>query len=132
MGSDQSRIDGFREAAQSLKAYRRADIPDRAGGSLVDKLYVDPLPNDHVLDQILRPNTTFVIGRKGTGKSTIFLRAQHQLDASTTAVSAYVDIKTVYESCEVDRKQRKQLGQLRGSLGAAKLEQIQLTGEVIQ
>jgi hypothetical protein len=51
---------------------------------------------------MMRPNTTFLTGRKGTGKSTVFQRAQHEIRKRKHAVSAYIDIKTVYESAEVD------------------------------
>lgn len=42
------------------------------------------------------------MGRKGTGKSTIFQRAQHDLRSKDGNVTAYVDIKTVFEAAEVD------------------------------
>src|SRR5690349_24158492 len=42
--------------------------------------------------------TTFVIGRKGTGKSTIFQRLQAELRKRKHQTSAYIDIKTVWES----------------------------------
>lgn len=69
---------------------------------LISQLYVAPLPNDAVLSAMLRPNTTFLIGRKGTGKSTVFQRAQHEIRQQSRAVLAYVDIKTVFESATVD------------------------------
>jgi len=66
----------FLDAVNTLKLYRRAELVDEEGQRLVTDLYVDPLPDDHVLKTVLRPNTTFLIGRKGAGKSTIFQRAQ--------------------------------------------------------
>ncbi len=96
MTSDPQLLRGFSNAAQSLKLYRRADIIDQEdGASLIDELYVDPLPSGQVLDTLLRPNTTFVIGRKGTGKSTVFQRLQSAIRAGKSQTSAYVDIKTV-------------------------------------
>jgi hypothetical protein len=78
----------FGEAAHSLKLYRRADLRDDVKDkSLIGKLYVDPLQNDAVLDTMLRESTTFIIGRKGTGKSTIFQRAQHELRSRQNTVS---------------------------------------------
>ena len=95
---------GFQAAAQSLKLYRRAELPgSEADAALINSLYVDPLPAEHVLQTFMKPNTTFLIGRKGTGKSTIFQRFQRELMSSKSATSAYVDIKTLYESSQVDQ-----------------------------
>jgi hypothetical protein len=88
----------FLKAVDTLKLYRRAELIDEMGQELISDLYVDPLPDDHVLRTVLRPNTTFLIGRKGTGKSTIFQRAQDSLTRDKTATWAYIDIKTLYES----------------------------------
>jgi DNA-binding MarR family transcriptional regulator len=93
---------GFANAAQSLKLYRRAELLDQKDRPLIEQLYVDPLPNNAVLSAMLRPNTTFVVGRKGTGKSTVFQRAQHEIRKQKRAVSAYIDIKTVFESAAAD------------------------------
>ena len=88
----------FLKAVDTLKLYRRADLVDEHGQKLISALYVDPLPDDHVLHTLLRPNTTFLVGRKGTGKSTIFQRAQESLNSNSQATWAYIDIKTLYES----------------------------------
>jgi len=88
----------FQEAVDTLKLYRRAEITDDDGKKPIRDLYVDPLPDNHILNTVLKPNTTFIVGRKGTGKSTIFQMAQATLSQKRSAVSAYVDIKTIYES----------------------------------
>lgn len=88
----------FLKAIDTLKLYRRAELLDEDGKRLINKLYIDPLPNEHVLHTILRPTSTFLIGRKGTGKSTIFQRAQGALDKDENATWAYIDIKTLFES----------------------------------
>lgn len=90
--------DKFLEAVNSLKLYRRAELMDKNGRQLIKDLYADPLPNDHILKTILNDNTTFLIGRKGTGKSTIFQRAQYELDQNKKSTWAYIDIKSLYES----------------------------------
>ncbi len=103
MSFTKKQLAGFAEAAQSLKLYRRAELVDEQSGKrLIDDLYVDPMPEDAILTAILKPNTTFLIGRKGTGKSTIFQKAQAQIRQSKAAVSAYVDIKTTFEESQVD------------------------------
>lgn len=102
---------GFREAAQSLKLYRRAELQDEAHNkSLIKDLYVDPLPAEHVFRTILKHNTTFLIGRKGTGKSTIFQRLQYELRHLEGYASAYIDIKTTYEESTTDPAIFEQLG----------------------
>jgi len=85
-------LDSFQEAAQSLKLYRRADLHNEVNGaSIIEELYVDPLPNDHILQTMIKANTTFLIGRKGTGKSTIFQRVQHELRKRSNYTSAYIE-----------------------------------------
>jgi predicted transcriptional regulator len=88
----------FLKAVDTLKLYRRAELVDEIGQELISDLYVDPLPDNHVLRTVLQPNTTFLIGRKGTGKSTIFQMAQESLTREKNATWAYIDIKTLYES----------------------------------
>lgn len=89
---------GFLNAVETLKLYRRAELVNDQGHKLVSELYVDPLPDNHILHTVLRPNTTFLVGRKGTGKSTIFQRAQESLNSNKNTTWAYIDIKTLYEA----------------------------------
>ncbi|MEJ1972137.1 MAG: hypothetical protein WDM96_06605 [Lacunisphaera sp.] len=103
MSYSKKQLAGFAEVAQSLKLYRRAELIDEQSGKrMIDELYVDPLPEDAVLTAILKPNTTFLVGRKGTGKSTIFQKAQAQIRQRKASVSAYIDIKTTFEESQVD------------------------------
>src|SRR5450432_3330481 len=128
MGSwDAKTLQGFQHASESLKLYRRADLsePDQ-GTTLIDDLYVDPLPQQAVLNIVLRPSTTFVIGRKGTGKSTIFQRLQSELRRSKYQTSAYVDIKTVYESSQVDPQLLERITRLNSALSPKALERLLL------
>src|SRR5258708_18308245 len=105
----EEQLDVFRAASQSLKLYRRAELEDENQKSLIKDLYVDPLPAEHVFNTVLRPNTTFLIGRKGTGKSTIFQRVQYELRHMHGYASAYVDIKTVFEASSTDLSLVEQL-----------------------
>ncbi|MFZ0439745.1 MAG: hypothetical protein WAL76_16590, partial [Candidatus Sulfotelmatobacter sp.] len=118
---------GFQRAAESLKLARRADLIDPDQGTpLVDDLYVDPLPQDAILNTVLRASTTFVIGRKGTGKSTIFQRLQSELRRNGHQTSAYVDIKTVYESSQVDPVLLDRIAKLQDALPASELGRLLL------
>ncbi len=90
----------FAKIAESLRQYRRADLSDfedYVGAQPVDKLYVDPLPDDGILGMVLSSNTTFVLGRKGTGKSTIFSRAQSAIREKGDNISIYIDVKALYD-----------------------------------
>lgn len=117
----------FQEAVQSLKLYRRADLQDpERGSSLIEQLYVDPLPAEHALRTVMLPHTTYIIGRKGTGKSTIFQRLQSELRKSKHQTSAYVDIKTVYEDAQVDPQLLARVQRMDSALPTDTLERILL------
>lgn len=90
----------FARIAESLRQYRRAELKDfeeEVGTRPVDALYVDALPNNAVLNSVLSSNTTFLLGRKGTGKSTVFARAQSMLRTRKDLLSTYIDVKSLYD-----------------------------------
>ena len=92
--------DKFARIAESLRQFRRAEMTDFAedvGIAPVDALYVDPLESDAVLNTVLLNSTTFLVGRKGTGKSTVFAKAQIELRKRNDAISIYVDVKSLHE-----------------------------------
>lgn len=92
--------DKFRIIADTLRQYRRAELKEFALGTedIIERLYTDPLPDKAILKTIISPNTTFVVGRKGTGKSTIFAMAQRELRKQNKNISAYIDVKSLYDS----------------------------------
>lgn len=118
---------GFRKICQSLKLARRAELVDPdSNDPLIDSLYVDPLPGGRVLSSALDPHTTFFIGRKGCGKSTIFQRLQSEIQRSGHTASAYIDIKTVFESAQIDPALAVRLAAESDALPAEALEKILL------
>lgn len=100
MSFTEKQKNGFFEAVESMKKYRRADLIDEKGRSLLEKLYTDLLPNELILKKAVLNNTTFFIGRKGTGKSTIFLRLEQELRKKQNYISCYLDVKTIYEKSQ--------------------------------
>lgn len=95
----------FSKISESLRQYRRAELRDfetEIGGKPVDQLYVDALPGNAVLHAVLSSNTTFLLGRKGTGKSTVFARAQSELRTRKDVISIYVDVKSLYDVLETN------------------------------
>lgn len=98
-------IKKFSHISNSLRQYRRAELKDfesQLGGAAIDSLYVDPLPFDAVLNQVLSPSTTFLLGRKGTGKSTIFAKAQSDLRREKSNISVYLDVKAIYDLISIN------------------------------
>lgn len=91
-------VNKFFKIAESLRQYRRAELKefqDELGGNPLDILYVDPLPSDAILNSVLSSTSTFLLGRKGTGKSTVFARAQSELRKDPSIISIYIDVKTL-------------------------------------
>ncbi len=98
-------LDKFAKIAESLRQYRRAELKDferEIGSKPVDLLYVDPLPGDAILQSVLSSNTTFLLGRKGTGKSTVFAKAQSTLRSRKDIISIYIDVKSLYDVLEAN------------------------------
>ncbi len=94
--------DGFFSVVDSLKKYRRADLRDEEGNDILEDLYTDLLPNEHVIKTCLKNNTTFLVGRKGTGKSTIFQKLQREYRKQSQYLSCYIDTKTVFETSKTE------------------------------
>lgn len=120
-------LDQIHNAIQSLKLYRRAELSDPdTGEPLIEALYVDPLPANQAFRTITKAHTTFLIGRKGTGKSTIFQRGQFEVRKHKISTSAYLDIKTIYESSQVDSALLAKLEQISFALPQSAVKQILL------
>lgn len=93
----------FSRVAESLRKFQRAELKEfeaELGDRPVDAVYVDPLDNNAVLDTVLSGNTTFLFGRKGTGKSTIIARAQSEVRNKKESLSVYLDVKSINESSQ--------------------------------
>ncbi|WP_197196513.1 winged helix-turn-helix domain-containing protein [Shouchella lehensis] len=81
-----------------MKKSRRADLSDiNSDDRIIEKLYSDPLHNQLVFSTCMKPNTTILVGRKGTGKSTVIARLQHEVRKTNDKLSLYIDVKNVYE-----------------------------------
>ncbi|WP_461210325.1 hypothetical protein [Desulfocurvus sp. DL9XJH121] len=89
----------FLRLTESLRQYRRAELKDfdqEIGSRSIDALYVDPLPDNAILNTVLSSNTTILMGRKGTGKSTIFAKAQSAIRKNNDIISIYIDVKALH------------------------------------
>ncbi len=88
----------FLKISDTMRQYRRADLRDfeeDLGTNPLSKLYCDPLPGDGVLNSVTSSNTTFLLGRKGTGKSTVFAKAQDVYRERRNVIPIYIDAKSI-------------------------------------
>lgn len=100
-------IQGFKDMSESLRLYHRITNDKYVecagnGDNLLEKVYVDILPNDGILEKVIERNTTFLVGKRGTGKSTIIARAQHEIAKKRRDLSIYINAKNIYKSCQMD------------------------------
>lgn len=96
----ENKADIFLTMTESLSRYRRADLKNEKNENLIEELYEDPLENDLILKSMLKNNTTLLIGRKGTGKSTIINRFQHEIRKTKNKLSLYIDVKALFEQAK--------------------------------
>ena len=121
--------DEFYKVADSLKRFKRAEIKDSQERSLIDTLYTDLLPENQVYKMVLSDNTTFLVGRKGTGKSTIILRLESEYRKKDDYIPCYIDTKTVFESTKSDYQN---LDYLKGRIPNEALEKYLIERSFIQ
>lgn len=120
-------LDSFYKAASSLKLFSRAELADERNRSLIERLYVDPLPNEQIFKTLMGDSTTFLIGRKGTGKSTIFQRVQHEIRKNkSNVISAYMDIRNTYESSQIDQQTTEKIDQQTEALSSDQVRKFLL------
>lgn len=85
------------KAFKSLIKSGRPDVYDDNNNNLIESLYVDLFKNDYILRQVLDDNHTLLKGRRGTGKSTIFLRAERELEKTKNSLAVYINLQSCYE-----------------------------------
>ena len=126
----------FAKIAESLRQYRRAELKDfetEVGAKPVDQLYVDPLPGNAVLQSVLSSNTTFLLRRKGTGKSTVFAKAQSALREQKKLISIYIDVKSLYDIMSSNEIPNDNIDDLKVSITAFRAHMLRkaMLGKVI-
>lgn len=93
--------DNIEESFKSLIQSGRPDIRDEENNDLVPELYVDLFDNNYILRQALDENHVIFKGRKGTGKSTVFLQAENLLRQNKSKLSVYINLQSCYEEIKV-------------------------------
>jgi hypothetical protein len=123
----QEEVTQFYRAADSLRKYRRAElVDDQTGSSVLTELYCDPLPHNGLSTRVGSANTTLIIGRKGTGKSTVFQRLQHDIRQTNDRLTAYIDINTIWDSSQVSLELQERIAQMQYALPPATVERMLL------
>lgn len=77
--------------AESLKLVRKADV------NVINDVYTDLLPNNSIISKFNLPRTSILMGRKGTGKSTIIQKSIFDMAKNNNTVGIYIDVKTLYD-----------------------------------
>ena len=54
----------FDQMVDSLKMYQRYELKDKNRKDILDKVYVDPIENDGILNLCLKDNTTVLIAQE--------------------------------------------------------------------
>lgn len=122
---------GFKNAVDTLKLYHRIKDSDlninniEKNDDMIEKLYVDLLPNQAIYEQMRTNETTFLVGRRGTGKSTIISRVQHSIRKEKINLSVYINAKSVHELSKVSNI-TTDLKALEGSLSKEEIRKLLL------
>jgi hypothetical protein len=95
----------FGQALETLRRINRSALTDAKGNSVVRQLYVDPLPGEGALGKVLQPRPTLILGRRGTGKSTLIERAESELREHNKSLTAYIDVRGLYLQTELTAEQ---------------------------
>ncbi|PJI07384.1 MULTISPECIES: hypothetical protein [Clostridium] len=86
------------KAFKSLMHSGRPDIMDGNKKSIIKDLYVDLFGDDYILRQVIDSDHIILKGRRGTGKSTIFVRAEEILiEENKGCLPIYINLQTCYE-----------------------------------
>lgn len=93
----ESQRDNIEQAFKSLIKCGRPDIKDEDNNDLVPSLYVDLFENEYILKQALDETHVIFKGRKGTGKSTVFLKAESELKQRKGVIPVYINLQSCYE-----------------------------------
>jgi len=86
----------YNDLVESLKRHQRAELLSEDNENLIEQLYTDPYEGNAVLNAMLNDQTTLLIGRKGSGKSTIINRFQYDIRKTKDKISLYIDVRTIY------------------------------------
>ncbi|MCC0762732.1 hypothetical protein IR151_06945 [Clostridioides sp. ES-S-0006-03] len=83
---------------KSLMQSGRPDVYDEHDKVITSEVYVDLFENDYMLRQVLDNNHIILKGRRGTGKSTIFVKAEDYIKKNKkNTLPIYINLQSCYE-----------------------------------
>lgn len=88
--------ENFFKFAESLKLVRKADV-EKDDKNIIEEVYTDLLPSNSINIKFNLPRTSILIGRKGTGKSTIIQKSLKDILEVENTIGIYIDVKTLYD-----------------------------------
>ncbi len=93
----QSQRENVDKAFKSLTKIGRPDILDDDNRDILTGIYVDLVEGDYFLKVAMDDNHVVFKGRRGTGKSTVFIHAEKMLSAEDGILPIYINLQTCYE-----------------------------------
>jgi len=95
--------ENFRHVIDSLKKSRSEPIADPHTGEVINHLlYEDPYADGHLIKEAKRPRSAFIEGRRGSGKSSLLQKLQHDLRREKRIVTSYLDGQKILVNANLD------------------------------
>jgi hypothetical protein len=110
MSFNKTQIKRLDNIFQSLTLSGRPDILDDAAKNLTSIAYVDFSEDNFFLNKAKdHQKSIFLIGKRGTGKSTIFLNAIYELRKNKNFTGIYVNLQSCFEEIPINEKDQEQI-----------------------
>lgn len=93
-----SQRDNINKAFKSLIKSGRPEVRDDNNNDMLSEIYVDLVEGDYFLNLAMDDNHTIFKGRRGTGKSTVFIQAEKKLKERKDILPIYINLQSCYEN----------------------------------
>lgn len=93
---------------KSMTISGRAVVKDIEGIEITNEIYVDLSDNNYFLNESIQQTNMLFSGRRGTGKTTIFVAAQNLIEKEQPKVlPIYINLQSCYEQMDLNNNQDK-------------------------
>ncbi|MDT2532175.1 hypothetical protein P7D93_20195 [Enterococcus raffinosus] len=93
---------------KSMTISGKAVVKSIDGEDITNEVYVDLSDNNYFLNESIQQTNMIFSGRRGTGKTTIFVAAQNLIEKEEPKVlPIYINLQTCYEQMDLNNNQVK-------------------------